>query len=226
MYMNLKSNIYTLIRNALSLNSASIIKEDDNYLFVDDKEAAILYIVVKQINETLNSLITRGITIEPTVSVISEVKLNLTKNSAFKCFRETYQYSYTGKPFVLDLPYQISELTMNDFNYLKSHYYRNGNDEPYLKGCIKRGMLKAHYGESIIGFVGEHPEHALGLLFVDENYRRQGIGGSLEKAMINKVLEEGRVPIEHVVITNENSKKLQASIPDMNKDDGYVYWYF
>lgn len=226
MYMNLESNIYTLIRNALALNNASIIKENDNYLFVDDKEAAIFYIVVKQRDGTLVSLISDSIRIEPTVSVISEAKLDLSPNSAFKCFRETYQYSYNGKPFELDVPYQISELTMNDWDYLKSHYYRNGNDEPYLKGCIKRGMLKAHFDNNIIGFVGEHPEHALGLLFVDENYRRQGIGKALEKAMINKILQEGRVPIEHVVITNENSKKLQASIPDMNKDEGYVYWYF
>ena len=224
--MNTAKNIYTLIRNALALNNASIIKEDDNYLFVDDKEAAIFYIVVKQRDETLVSLISDSIRIESTVSVISEVKLDLTPNSAFKCFRETYQYSYTGKPFELDVPYQISELTMGDWDYLKSHYYRNGNDEPYLRGCIKRGMLKAHFGDSIIGFVGEHPEHALGLLFVDEDYRRQGIGKTLEKAMINKILKEGRVPIEHVVITNENSKKLQASIPDMNKDEGYVYWFF
>ncbi|MBO6261361.1 MAG: GNAT family N-acetyltransferase [Bacilli bacterium] len=224
--MDFIKNIYTLIRNALSLDNAVIIKEDDNYLFVDDKEAAIFYIVVKQVDKTLDSLIANAINYEPTVSVISEVKLDISANNAFKCFRETYQYSYTGKPFVLDVPYQISELTLNDYDYLKSHYYRNGDDESYLKECIRRGMLKAHYGKIIIGFVGEHPEHALGLLFVDENYRRQGIGGSLEKAMINKTLGEGRVPIEHVVITNESSKKLQASIPDMEKDDGYVYWYF
>lgn len=224
--MDFDKNIYTLVRNALTLNKASIIKEDDNYLFVDDKEAAIFYIVVKKTNESLPSIIDNAAKYEPTVSVISETKLNLALSNVFKCFRETYQYSYTGKPFVIEASFEISHLTIEDYDYLKNHYYRNGDDEVYLLGCIKRGMLKAHLGKQIIGFVGEHPEHALGLLYVDESFRRQGIGKTLEKAMINKILKENRIPIEHVVLTNEKSNKLQASIPDMNKDEGYVYWYF
>ena len=224
--MELSKNIYTLIRNALSLNKASLIKEDDDYLLIDDKTASIFYIVVKRYRDNLIDFIDESIKYEPTISVISEEKLNLSFAKNFKCFRETYQYSYTGKKFDIDLPYEIKELTMDDYGYLSTHYYRNGDDEAYLKACIKRGMLKAADNGKIIGFVGEHPEYALGLLYVDENYRRKGIGKALEKAMINKVLEEKRVPIEHVVITNENSKKLQASIPDMEMDEGYVYWYF
>lgn len=224
--MILKDNIYTLIRNALNLNNAIVVKENDDYLFVDDQMARIFYIVVKQRDEKLEDLISKGIKYEPTVSVISEKRENLGPAKEFKCFRETFQYSYTGHKFVIDAPYQISPLTIDDYAYLKGHYYRNGNDEEYLLGCIKRGMLKAHFGDNIIGFVGEHPEHALGLLYVDESYRRQGIGGTLERAMINKILDEDRVPIEHVVIDNEKSKKLQTSIPDMGQDKGYVYWFF
>ena len=224
--MNLSKNIFTLVRNAINLNHASIIDEDDNYLFVDDKTAGIFYIVVKKYQDNLIDLIDESIKYEPTISVISEERLPISFAHNFKCFRETYQYSYVGEKLKVECPYEITELTIDDYPYLSAHYYRNGDDEQYLKACINRGMLKVTDKGQTIGFVGEHPEYALGLLFVDENYRRQGIGKVLEKAMINKVLEEKRVPIEHVVITNENSKKLQASIPDMQMDKGFVYWYF
>lgn len=224
--MELNDNVFTLIKNAISLNGAQLINEDDSYLCIDDKLANIFYIVVKELDNHLEEMIGNSIKYEPTVSVISEKRLPLNPVKQFKCFRETYQYSYSGHKFEINVPYQISALTIDDYDYLQSHYYRNGDDKEYLLGCINRGMLKAHYGNTIIGFVGEHPEHALGLLYVDEAYRRQGIGGTLERAMINKILDDGRIPIEHVVIDNEKSKKLQASIPDMVRDNGYVYWFF
>jgi GNAT superfamily N-acetyltransferase len=92
--------------------------------------------------------------------------------------------------------------------------------------AIARGMFKAvnEKGE-IIGFIGEHPEHALGMLYIDEAYRRQGIGRALEQALINKFIDEGKIPFDHVVITNDKSIHLQNSL-GMTLSEGNIYWYF
>jgi predicted GNAT family acetyltransferase len=87
-------------------------------------------------------------------------------------------------------------------------------------------MLKAVSEEGeIMAFIGEHPEHAMGMLYVDENHRRKGIGTVLEKALINKFLDEGKVPYDHVVLDNYKSMNLQRSL-GMTLDEGFLYWYF
>lgn len=226
--MQLEDNIYTLIKNSLNLNSASIIKEDNNYLEVDDKLAQIFYIVVKNSNATnLVEEINKNVNYEPTFSIISKERLSLTPMKPFKCFRETYQYSYMGdiKEVRNDL-IKINKMDEHDLPYFKANYVRNGDDDAYLNAALKRGMLKASINDEIVGFIGEHPEHALGLLFVSEEHRRKGIGKALEQSMINEILKQNRRPIEHVVLDNEKSKKLQASIEGMELDDGFVYWLF
>lgn len=223
--MDLNSRIYELVKNAVKLNNAVVIKDDEYFYELDDKMANIFYIVPKKDADLVNE-INKNSFREPTFSIISEKRLALTPMPPFKCFRETFQYSYIGGIKEIESDISIETMTIDDIEYFRNHYYRNGDDEAYLQGALKRGMLKAVKDNRIVGFVGEHPEHALGLLFVDENYRRQGIGKALEQAMINKILREGRTPIEHVVLTNESSKKLQASIEGMELDNGYVYWLF
>ncbi len=223
--MKLDENIFELLRTSIKFNKGIIVKDNEEFFEIDDQTAQIFYIYPK-IEKNLIEEIKANTNKEPTFSIISKHKLSLTVMPPFKCFRETFQYSYRGKAKEINSDFAIKPLTMDDMEYFKKHYYRNGNDENYLLSAIKRGMLKAEKDHHIVGFVGEHPEHALGLLFVDENYRRQGIGKTLEQAMINKILEENRTPIEHVVLTNECSKKLQASIEGMELDDGFVYWLF
>ena len=140
---------------------------------------------------------------------------------------KTRQYTYEGSYLPVNADYQILDVISNDLPYLKEHYYRIGRDETYLEEAIKRGMLKAVNDDgSIMGFIGEHPEHTMGLLFVEEKYRNRGIGRNLEYSLINRFLTQNKKAIDHVVIDNQKSNNLQNSIPSMHLDEGYFNWFF
>ena len=136
------------------------------------------------------------------------------------------QFRYVGKPFELSENYKIEEITMDDYPYLYEKYHHIVREEGYIEEAIARGMLKCVQDNKIVGFIGEHPEHSIGLLFVDEAYRRIGIARELEKAMINKMLAKGISPIDHVDKSNAGSLLLQGSMKDMVVDEGYIDWYF
>lgn len=104
----------------------------------------------------------------------------------------------------------IRKLWMDDeiLRYLTEHYAME--DEDYLKDRILNGaMYGAFVEEKLVGFVGVHDEGSMGLLYVEEKYRRRGIGESLEAFLINRQREQGYTPYAHIVVGNEISLKLQ-----------------
>lgn len=217
-----------MAKEALAFNKAKIIKEDEYALIIDDSLAKICHITLKKEIDDIAPLILEARGIEPTVSLVSLKDRDIKLVEGFSRTLKAIQFSYHGdKIFLGKLPYRIIPMQESDFAYLKRNYYRNGDDEGYLLDAIKRGMLKAINGQDeIMGFIGEHPEHAMGMLYIDERFRRQGIGRNLEKAMINSLLSQGKVPFDHVVLDNSKSLGLQHSIEGMAEDEGFVYWFF
>ena len=55
--------------------------------------------------------------------------------------------------------------------------------------------------------------------------RRQGYGEELESFMINRFLEEGRVPYAHIIVDNEKSMNLQKKL-GYEVADKKIYWLF
>ena len=224
--MNFSKDIYIIIQEAISLNKAEIVEDNESYSLIDDKVAGIYYICINSLDLDVFSLILQGKQKENTIAVVSELELDLGPIKEFEHALKVKQFVYKGDKFNVDSKYPILPFSINDLSYLKAHYYRIGNDDEYFMSAIARGMLKAvnEKGE-IIGFIGEHPEHALGMLYIDEVYRRQGIGRALEQALINKFIDEGKIPFDHVVITNDKSIHLQNSL-GMTISEGNIYWYF
>ena len=63
----------------------------------------------------------------------------------------------------------------------------------------------------------------MGLLYVEEEYRRQGIAESLEAFCINRCLEKGWTPYGHVLTDNTASEKLQDKLR-FYKASQSIYW--
>ena len=224
--MKIDSPLLSIIKEALEINKAKVIKDNESYLFVNDKTAKIFYIVVHTDSVDIQSLMNIGKSYQDTLCVISEIDLNLELSNSFKHFINAVQYTYYGDKFVIDTPYQIDTVKRSDLLYLKNHYLDIGEEDAYLVNAIDRGMLKAVDNKgNILGFIGEHPEHAIGMLYVDEKYRHQGIGTTLEKSMINKFIGEGKIPFTHIARNNGKSLNLQASL-GLKEDKGYINWYF
>lgn len=75
----------------------------------------------------------------------------------------------------------------------------------------------------LVGFIGEHDEGSMGMLEVFPEHRRRGYARELEGYAVNRMLGAGRVPFGQVVIGNEASFALQASI-GMTRLSGVQCW--
>lgn len=105
----------------------------------------------------------------------------------------------------------IWQLDITYLDYVLAHYDMAG--EQYLRERISAGaMVGAFDGEQLVGFMGLHQEGSMGMLFVEENYRRQGIGASLESYLINVQLGNGFTPYCQIVEGNEKSLALQKKL--------------
>ncbi|MCM1119091.1 MAG: GNAT family N-acetyltransferase [bacterium] len=63
-----------------------------------------------------------------------------------------------------------------------------------------------------VGFIGLHEGGAMGMLYVDERYRRQGLAISLENWLINQLLRRGETPYCQIGEENVPALKLQEKI--------------
>lgn len=128
-----------------------------------------------------------------------------------KLWGECTQVLYTAKE-MLPVNYKdIRPLTMENAAYVTDHY---GYDEAsYVTERILAGaMWGAFDGEKLVGFIGLHGDGSLGLLYVDEDYRRKGIAASLQAYGINRLVEQGYVPYGHILDGNEASLALQEKM--------------
>ena len=123
------------------------------------------------------------------------------------CRQAVYRGEKLPEPEIPGIEFR--PLTMDQLSFVTENY---GSDERYIRKRIDEGMLGAFDGEKCVGFIGRHGDGSVGLLKVLPAYRRRGIGEGLESRMVNRVLDEGRVPYDHVVIGNDASMSLQKKL--------------
>lgn len=140
----------------------------------------------------------------------------------FEIHSECSQLLYTQKT---PLPVQhkdIRLLTMDQLDYVSERYSYDGRS--YVEARIREGVMYGAFVEGEqVGFIGMHSEGSLGLLYVEEAYRRHGIARSLEAYMINRTLEKGWTPYGHVMVGNKGSFALQEKM-GLYRSDRTVWW--
>lgn len=140
----------------------------------------------------------------------------------FEIHSECYQLLYTQKTPLPVKHKDIRLLTMDQLDYVSEHYSYDGR--AYVEARIREGvMYGAFVEEEQVGFIGMHSEGSLGLLYVEEAYRRKGIARSLEAYLINRTLEKGWTPYGHVIVGNEGSFALQEKM-GLYRSDRTVWW--
>ena len=88
---------------------------------------------------------------------------------------------------------------------------------------INCAFLQENGAETLVGFIGRHPEGSMGLLLVFPDYRRHGYAMDIESHLVNEILEEGRLPYGHIIEDNEKSMNLQLKL-GFTAADKMVYW--
>ena len=143
----------------------------------------------------------------------SQIFLNsmICEELPFEVLNECVQVCYPQKQ-TLPVKYKnIRPLKEEDAAYVTAHYEIGG--AAYIQERIAAGAVYGAFMEnSLIGFVGVHDDGSMGMLFVDEAYRGQGIAASLEAYCINRICEKDMIPYGHIVTENEASLKLQEKL--------------
>ena len=105
----------------------------------------------------------------------------------------------------------IHPLDIRYFEYVMEHY--NLANPENIKERLNAGVMYGAFdGDRIIGFVGVHNEGSMGMLFVEDGYRKRGIGASLESYLINLQISNGFIPYCHIIEGNEESLSLQEKL--------------
>ena len=105
--------------------------------------------------------------------------------------------------------------------------YRNKNGafsvEHVERLMRDKGVFGAIEGGALAGFIGRHSDGNMGMLEVDERFRRRGLGEQLQRFMMNYVMTFGRVPLCDVYADNEPSVRLQKK-SGMTPAPAYTFW--
>lgn len=107
--------------------------------------------------------------------------------------------------------------------FLQEHY-SHADDSDYLRGRLAAGAVFGAFADGRpAGFIGIHEEGAMGMLEVLPEYRRRGVAASLAAFLVNRLLEQGRVPYSHIIVGNGVSLSLHREL-GFSIAAGTVYW--
>ncbi|MGN0166770.1 MAG: tRNA (guanosine(37)-N1)-methyltransferase TrmD [Acetatifactor sp.] len=190
-------------------------------VLIYDREEKICMILAE--NQTAGEKLTELVPEDTDLFLVSQ---EFMKDVLLKRDREMlmacHQYLYTQKETLPVRYKEIHRLSMEQLAYVCNHYEHD--DSSYLEERIHAGFLYGAFdGERIVGFAGMHGEGSMGLLYVDEAYRRRGIAESLEAYVVNRMLERGWTPYGHVIEGNEVSGHLQEKL-GLYKAGRKVWW--
>ena len=125
------------------------------------------------------------------------------------------------------MPEQTGRLALRDAEeadlpVLTATYELVSADEMRL--IVKRRKLVLGFdGGSLAGFMGEHLEGSMGLLYVFPEFRRRGYATELENAVIAKTLREGYIPFGQIEKNNSASMALQRKL-GLAVSDRMICW--
>ena len=110
----------------------------------------------------------------------------------------------------------------NDLPMLEKAYRLVSPEE--LGRIVSRGNLLIGYRQNDpVGFIGEHLEGSMGLLYVFPEYRRRGYGEALERHFIARTKRRGYIPFGQVEKDNLESLRLQRRI-GMTVSGNLIVW--
>ena len=202
--------------------TAETVESGEGLLFVRDTVSGAYMLACDDVSRSL-SVLERH---------IEDITLLMTSNddvgrTAFEKYGfteklECYQYAYLGEKPGKASMLTISTATASDLDMLKENYGLISPEE--MEKNVMRGNVHIGYFEGRpAGFIGEHLEGSMGILYVFPEYRRMGFGTELENYLIRITAEKGFIPFGQVEKDNTPSIELQKKI-GMTVSDGLIVW--
>ena len=210
------------IDRVLKRGSGEIIEKTDRTLFVRDAVSGAYLLACDDIDIGIELLDRYRDDLK--LLMVSNYSLGLRafERYGFSTKLECYQFAYYGEKPRVDSELTFRTADMSDLDMIASDYSMISRDE--LAQVIERqSLIIGYYRGNPVGFIGEHLEGSIGLLYVFPEYRRRGFGTDLELCYIAKTMEKGFIPFGQVEKNNEKSLGLQKKI-GMTRSDNLIVW--
>ena len=207
----------------LKRGTGKIIEERDDALLIRDDISGAYMLACR--NEAAGiPLLDRCIGEECGLLMVSNHKLGKAafERYGFSGMMECYQVAYYGDKPTPDASLTVRTANKGDLSVLTENYNLISPEE-LEKVVENRSVLLGYHDGLLVGFIGEHLEGSMGLLYVFPEYRRRGFAAALQTHLIVKTLDEGFVPFGQVEKDNRKSLDLQEKL-GMTVSDNLIVW--
>ena len=222
MKMNISGIDELGLDRVLKRGSGEILADQERALLVRDKVSGA-YLLACTDQEIGLSLLDRHAQ-ECRLLMVSDYALGLAafEHCGFSEKLECYQVAYYGEKPVADDGLSVRTAEERDLPLLTECYHKISSEE-LAEVVQRRSILLGYENGELVGFIGEHLEGSMGLLYVLPAYRRRGFGAALQRRMIAKTMEAGFVPFAQVETYNQASLHLQKKL-GMTQSDRRIVW--
>ena len=207
----------------LKRGTGEIIFRSDEALLIRDSVSEALLLACDDISSGI-SILDRHMDQNCSLLMVSNQKLG---EMAFGMYGfseklECFQVAYYGEPPVVDPGIAVRTADKNDLPLLLGSYHLISPEEQE-KVVERQTLIMGYCQEQLIGFMGEHLEGSMGLLYIFPPFRRRGYAAKLEKIYIARTMEKGFVPFGQVEKGNRASLFLQQKI-GMTQSENLICW--
>ncbi|MBP3206126.1 MAG: tRNA (guanosine(37)-N1)-methyltransferase TrmD [Lachnospiraceae bacterium] len=146
-----------------------------------------------------------------TAEVLNHQLSRLRAEQPWRVSAECRQACYTQKNPLAVRHKDIRLLQEEELTCLPTHYACES--EACLADRLRAKALFGAFADGkIVGIAGWYADGGIGLLYVEEPYRRRGIGSSLEAFCINRQLEMGFVPYGRIPADDASVLQMQEKL--------------
>ena len=216
---------YLGIGRVLKRGTGSVIADTDNALLIRDNVSGAYFLACED-RSTGIAVLDGYLPSDCSLLMVSDHSLGQTafERYGFSEKLECYQVAYYGDKPVVDTRLSVRAADEQDLPSLADNYQLISPEE--LAEAVRRKLIFLGYHKSrLIGFIGEHLEGSMGILYVLPEYRRRGFGTALQTYLIAMTMEKGFIPFGQVEKDNLNSLRLQKKIGMTCSDDLNVWMW-
>ena len=221
--MDLNEIDYLGIDRVLKRGSGDIIAKTDDALLIRVRISGAHMLACEDKNIGMN-LLSRYIGADCGLLMVSDYSLGMIayKKFGFAEKLECYQVAYYGEKPEIKTGLTVREAGENDLDVLIENYDLISPDE--LETAVSRKSILLGYNEDqLVGFIGEHLEGSMGMLYVFPQFRRRGFGEALQKHLIAGTIDKGFIPFGQVEKGNYASLALQKKL-GMTVFENLIVW--
>ena len=221
--MDISGIKYLGIDRVLKRGTGEVLADLDNVLLVRDNVSSACFLACED-HTTGLALLDRYTGSDCRLLMVSDHALG---QAAFERYGfseklECWQFAYYGVKPALDARLSVRAADEHDLPMLTRHYHLVSPEE--LAEVVRRESILLGYDQGrLVGFIGEHLEGSMGILYVLPEYRRRGYGTALQTCLMARTMDEGFIPFGQVEKDNLNSLKLQEKL-GMTRSDDLIVW--